>query len=263
MRLDLAEDPAVMHMAELLGCREDEVVGKLHKVWSWASRQCHDGCVTNVTLASLGRVTNLTGFPEAMRDAGWLDEEIGVDGKPKLVFPKWESWLGQSAKKRLMDAKRQAKSRKKASHGDVTNMSRTERDKNVTTGEESTGEKKNTPKVPKGTTQEFEQFWKAVHRREGRGSAERAFCKAVEKVAARGMTKPEAANWLTERMSAFASSPQAADDVKGKLHPATWLNQGRYDDDDAVWGLNGSESKRSRVASAETLASWRPTGCTE
>ena len=50
MRLDLYEDPAVAYMAERLGEREEVIVGFLHRVWSWASRQCHDGSVTNVTL---------------------------------------------------------------------------------------------------------------------------------------------------------------------------------------------------------------------
>jgi hypothetical protein len=261
MRLDLAEDPAVMHMAELIGCSENEIVGRLHKVWSWASRQCHDGCVTNVTLVSLGRVTNLTGFPEAMRDAGWLEEAIGADGKPSLVFPKWEMWLGQSAKKRLIDAKRQAKHRQSGSHADVTKVSRNDRDKIVTTGEERRGqENKNTPIVPKGTGEGFGAFWNAVHRREGRGVAEKAFGRAVAAVASStGKSKPEAANWITDRMKAFAASAQAADEIKGKLHPATWLNQGRYDDDPAIWN-NGEAPSVSRVATAADLATWSMQG---
>lgn len=144
MRLDLAEDPAVMYMAEQLDCREEDVVGRLHRVWSWASRQCHDGCVTNVTLASVGRVTNLTGFPELMRDAGWLIESQTEEGKPQIEFPKWESWMGQSAKKRLSDSKRQSKRRAKGSHAAVTKMSRTKRDKSVTTVQDRTGEESNT-----------------------------------------------------------------------------------------------------------------------
>lgn len=143
MRLDLYEDPAVTYMADKLQCREETIVGYLHRVWSWASRQCHDGSVTNVTLMSLGRVTNVAGFPELMRDAGWLVETQDDQGRPCVVFPKWENWMSESAKKRLQDAKRQAKRRSGAvskSHADVTKMSRSGCDKSVTTGQDRTGE---------------------------------------------------------------------------------------------------------------------------
>jgi hypothetical protein len=164
MRLDICEDPAVIQMAEQLGIREEFVVGLLHKVWSWASRQCHGGRVTNVTLLSLERVTNVTGFTSIMRDAGWIAEERDEHGKPVVVFPKWDNWLSNSAKERLNAAKRQAKRRKEgnsASHADVTEMSRSKRDKNVTTVQESTGEKsnkKNTKKsvsIPDGVPSEL------------------------------------------------------------------------------------------------------------
>jgi len=112
MRLDLAEDPAVMQMADQLNCREELIVGYLHKIWSWASRQCKDGTVEGVTLGSLGRITHTGDFPAVMADAGWLEEHDNC-----VTFPAFEVWLGQSAKKRLDAAKRKALSR---SH--VTNV---------------------------------------------------------------------------------------------------------------------------------------------
>lgn len=152
MRLDLREDPSVIYMAEKLECREEVVVGYLHAIWSWASRQCHDGSVTNVTLLSLGRVTNLFGFPELMRDAGWLIEGTDDQGRPFIEFPNWDNWLSESAKKRLRDAKRQANYRKSKEkqakseadlcHASVTKMSQKVCDKSVTTGENSTEENK-------------------------------------------------------------------------------------------------------------------------
>jgi hypothetical protein len=137
MRLDLYEDPAVAFMAERLGEREEVIVGFLHRVWSWASRQCHGGRVTNVTLASLGRVTSLQGFPDLMVESGWLEHGTDGNGKPYVEFPNWDRWMAESAKKRLLAAKRQSKKR----HADVTDSSRCERDKSVTTGEESTEDK--------------------------------------------------------------------------------------------------------------------------
>lgn len=140
MRLDLYEDPAVTYMAERIGQREEVVVGYLHRIWAWASRQCHDGSVTHVTLMSLGRVTSLPDFPQLMADAGWLEHGIDTDGKPYIRFPNWDRWMGESAKKRILAAKRQAKKR----HGEVTKTSRSKRDKSVTTGEERREERDTT-----------------------------------------------------------------------------------------------------------------------
>ena len=142
MRLDLYEDPAVAYMAERLGEREEVIVGFLHRVWSWASRQCHDGSVTNVTLMSLGRVTALPDFPQLMVEAGWLEHGTDDNGRPYVSFPNWERWMAESAKKRLLAAKRQNKKR----HADVTKTSRSERDKSVTRGEERR-EERDTTKV--------------------------------------------------------------------------------------------------------------------
>lgn len=145
MRLDLAEDPAVLAMAEELNTTEDHVVGMLHRVWSWASRQCHDGIVTNVTAMSLGRVTNVTQCVEQMSRLGWLIEGIDAQGRPFIEFPKWNNWLSNSAKKRLVDARRQRKRREKLDDASekksVTKMSRSQRVKSVTTGEERREEK--------------------------------------------------------------------------------------------------------------------------
>jgi hypothetical protein len=79
MRLDLYEDPAVTYMAERIGQREEVIVGYLHRIWAWASRQSQDGCVKHVTLTSLGRVTSLPDFPQLMADAGWLEHGVDTD----------------------------------------------------------------------------------------------------------------------------------------------------------------------------------------
>jgi hypothetical protein len=140
MRLDLHEDPAVIQMADKMNVREEVVVGYLHRVWSWVSRQCHGESVTNVTvmsrschapvsLASLGRVLKLDGFPEQMASVGWLEE---VEGEGIRV-PHFDRWLSQTAKDRALATLRKRKQRAENGHADVTVMSRSKRDKSVTT----------------------------------------------------------------------------------------------------------------------------------
>lgn len=142
MRLDLYEDPAVTFMAERLGEREEVIVGFLHRVWSWASRQSHDGCVHCVTMMSLGRVTSLPNFPELMAEAGWLENGTDEAGRPFIRFPNWDRWMGESAKKRLSASRRKQKERvTQMSQQVVTNVTKV-CDKSVTTVQESREEKR-------------------------------------------------------------------------------------------------------------------------
>jgi len=150
MRLDLAEDPAVLEMAEILGESEEYIVGSLHKIWSWASRQCHDGTVTGVTVSSLSRAVKLPTVVVAMVNVGWLIEGKNDAGRPFIAFPKWENWLSKSAKSRLNNSINQRNSRANKSTAvnlkqnpggeGVTDLSLSDSDKPVTTGEKSTEE---------------------------------------------------------------------------------------------------------------------------
>jgi uncharacterized protein YdaU (DUF1376 family) len=83
----------------------------------------------------------------------------------------------------------------------------------------------------------FEDFWKVVHRKEGKGAAQKAYERACARIAGRsgpGGDNPDA--FLIERMVQFAKSPRGK---AGRFspHPSTWLNEDRFDDDPAVWNL--------------------------
>lgn len=153
MRLDLCDDPAVLEMADITNQPEEYIVGCLHRIWSWASRNCHDGTVTGVTKMSLSRAVRLPEVVSAMVKVGWLIEGSTDDGRPFVQFPKWENWLSKSAKSRINNAINQRKSRAnkgtavnqdpKTGHGSVTKSSRSDSDKTVTTEEKSTEEEIN------------------------------------------------------------------------------------------------------------------------
>ena len=167
MRLDLCDDPAVLEMADILDQPEEYVVGCLHKVWSWASRNCHDGTVTGVTKMSLSRAVKLPEAVSAMLAVGWLVEGKGADGRPFVSFPKWENWLSKSAKARLQNSMNQRNARQLKALEDqtpepkrigvVTNPSLSDRDKTVTTVQNSTVQEniqEIPPLSPKGETAE-------------------------------------------------------------------------------------------------------------
>lgn len=80
----------------------------------------------------------------------------------------------------------------------------------------------------------FDVFWEAVHAKTGKQAAKKAYDHAVKRLR---MEKPETDphGFLLDRMTAFAASPRAHPADHTPIHPATWLNQGRYDDDPATW----------------------------
>lgn len=110
MRLDLAEDPSVIGIAADLGLSEDEVVGKLHRMWSWASRQSRDGNAPSVTKPFLDRYVGVTGWCQAVAKNGWL--EVSDHG---IAFPHWERHLSNCAKERALASERASRYRHGAS----------------------------------------------------------------------------------------------------------------------------------------------------
>lgn len=129
MRNDLAEDPAVIAIAGALDVEEDLVVGKLHRLWSWADRQSRDGHADSVTEKWIDRYVQRDGFARAMLKAGWLSiTETGIS------FPNFDRHNGKSAKTRALATDRQRNAR-------VTPPSRSQRDKSVTREEKRRSKK--------------------------------------------------------------------------------------------------------------------------
>ena len=90
--------------------------------------------------------------------------------------------------------------------------------------------------TPKGDGTVFDKFWGIVHRKVGKDKARTAFKKATDRlVRARTWKKKDAQAFIIERMELFSQSPQASPDDREAIHPATWLNQGRYEDDSNTW----------------------------
>lgn len=69
---NMPDKPEVYGMAAQLGIEVDAVVGKLIRVWSWASRNCPVSGRTDVrSLSAIDRVAFMPGFANAMASAGW------------------------------------------------------------------------------------------------------------------------------------------------------------------------------------------------
>lgn len=119
MRVDLGDDPAVVRIASGLDMSEDEVVGKLHRLWSWADRHTTDGTAPAITPKWVDRYVGCAGFAEAMVKSSWIS--FSEDG---VLFPHFDRHNGDSAKRRGEAAIRQRLSRKNRDEG-VTGIERT------------------------------------------------------------------------------------------------------------------------------------------
>ncbi len=101
MRKDLRDDPAVIYISGRTDIDADGVVGKLHRLWSWADSHTSDGNVPGVTGSWIDVTLSCAGFAQAMSEAGWI--KLLDDG---VVFPKYDEHNSESAKRRGLTAKR-------------------------------------------------------------------------------------------------------------------------------------------------------------
>jgi hypothetical protein len=119
LRHDLPEDPAVLGIASATGLEEDCVVGKLHRLWSWADKQTLDGNAPAVTEAFVDRYVGAPGFARAMSTVGWLI--ITSEG---ITFPNFDTHISETAKSRALTARRAAKHRAQSNATAVTKSAR-------------------------------------------------------------------------------------------------------------------------------------------
>jgi len=91
-----------------------------------------------------------------------------------------------------------------------------------------------------------ERIYSEYPRKVAKQAALKAIVKAVLDVSKRDGAPAEPCVWLLDRVKAYAAAVKAwpANDRRFIPHPATWFNQGRYDDDDAEWRRGGANAAR-------------------
>lgn len=202
MRHDLADDPAVIRIAERLGLDPDTIVGKLHRFWSWADRQLRDGNADGVTLAWLDRFVSVPAFSEMLLRVGWLEPT-----EEGFKIPNYERHLGKNAKSRALAQQRSATHRSRKSNADsVTKTSLEKRREEYT------------PVVP------FEEFWTPYPKKQAKQPASKLWDKL----------RPDRA--LADRILArLAEQVRSSDWTKdGGQYiplPSTYLHQRRWEDE--------------------------------
>ena len=137
----VAEKPEVLQIAATCEMDPDLVVGRLIKVWSWASRNCPAGGRTHIAaLQHLNTIGGHERFAESMVEAGWLKIKDA-----EMTFVNFDRHISQSAKERALNSANKAKHR---SPDFVAKMSRSNRDKNGTREEKIKSSAKALPSLP-------------------------------------------------------------------------------------------------------------------
>ena len=244
MRTDLYRDPKVIGMANALRHGDVtpnvtryircSVVGALVSVWGvlrhQGERRGDDLCIPKCKLTVIDDIADLPGFGEAMASVGWANET--PDG---VVLPKFFRDLNAEPV-RSGAAERQKRYRERQRDGSVTRDAQRDVTQPVTvTGEKrESREERNTPQPPDGggvsksktakaEHTHFAAFWTAYPRKTAKPAASTAFARI----------DPDDATFAA-MLAALDRQRRSADWCKdgGRFipHPATWLNQRRWED---------------------------------
>ncbi len=261
MRHGLHDDPDVVYIASLAGIDEHAAVGRLHWFWQTADQQTTDGVLAGWTPETLDRKVACPGFAQAMATAKWLKivtAEESIDGRPRLVIPKFDVHISESAKKR---AKEQAKKqRQRGQSGDKSGTdwgqggdkcppeegtkAGHEGDTNGTeTGPQNKKKNKNIktpPTPPRGESEKskkakkaFQEFSGIYPRKEALDAAEPAFCRLALK------TIPEVIQAAKNYRDWFDQSDQ---ELRYVPYPQKFINKSLWKD----WQHGVPDSHRTR-----------------
>lgn len=107
----------------------------------------------------------------------------------------------------------------------------------------STGHAQAKPEPSHARDAAFDEWWKAYPRKVGKDKARHEYQQAERRLATDRFDATGARDYLLAKVTEFAATP------KGKAgqfcpHPATWLHQGRYDDDPATWQQEDRDVKQ-------------------
>lgn len=126
-----ARKPEILQLADILSIHPDHALGLCFRFWSWCDDQMTSGHAPSVTSVTLDSVFGHAGFASALITVGWLRVREG-----SLEVPNFDRHLSDSAKNRALSGERKKKQR-----ANVTEMSRSQRDKSVTREEKRREEK--------------------------------------------------------------------------------------------------------------------------
>lgn len=208
-------------------------VAGLLTVWGAANEHTVDGVFANADLSDIDDMVGIPGFGKAMAAVGWAVEDGDAGTVTLPNFSEYNTCGKDRAAEKNAERQRRFREKRKAEQAaksnvmnDVTNNDREEKRRE----EKKTSSSSGKPDEPRG----FEKFWSAYPRKVGKDDARRWWLKR----------KPDD-DLLADMLAAIEdqrASPQWQRDGGQFIpHPATWLNQGRWQDEIGLAVVNGDK----------------------
>lgn len=243
MSTSLDRNPKVHRICDLLNASTTEVIGLLYLFWAQADTYTDDGFIKGQTKSSIDRYLHKPGAAAAFEDVGWLKE---VEGG--VLLPNYAEHNGETTKRRILkhqeQKRRRIQKRTEASDEDKvkpipasnedaenSNEAKFAPQEQVQVPEQSSSSKKNNALLD----QQAEELRLLYPRIVGKTPALREIKKALTK---------KSFEQLKEAVTAYAAAVMGAD-PQFIPHCATWMSQGRYDDDRADWKHTGKGSGKA------------------
>lgn len=258
------DKPEVHAIATLLGIPPEQVVGHLIRLWVWADQQSVTGTIVAApdptetpkpdpekgvtqspyTFAKqnhvIDDVARMPGFARAMKTVGWLKESSG-----KITFPGFALHNGKTAKQRALTyrrikefraAQKQKKTSTAVENGNAVGVyvSQQEKEKEYSTPIVPTASAKRVLKIDPGLLFRFDTFWNAYPRKVAKPAALRAWVQL----------KPDTnlTTKIIDSVNAHCHTEQWLRDSGQYIpHPATFLNQRRFEDAPAAPARPGGD----------------------
>ena len=121
IELNTPDKPEIWMIADTLDIDPDAAFGKVFRVWAWFDEHTENGNAPSVTKRLLDRNVGVTGFCDAMLQAGWMVEEEGLIG-----LPNFDKHNGNTAKKRANTNRRVSQHRENTKKNDCNAQGVTE-----------------------------------------------------------------------------------------------------------------------------------------
>ncbi|MCK9569785.1 hypothetical protein M0R72_12650 [Candidatus Pacearchaeota archaeon] len=260
--IGLAKKPEIIRAAHDAGMTRHEVASRFMVFCEWADENIPEESISadGPTYVSLSPddgdnrafVSELLGSDKLADSfaANWIKYRNG-----RLELPNFSRHNGETSKTRARNSKNQKKKRRREKSdvdGDqskpVTDLSPPRGDILVTRGEESRDKKKERKKDAAAplSISSFDVWWKAYPKKSGKEAARKAYAAALKRLGMSGNKRADAEAMLLEAVRAYAASPKA--NSAFCWNPATWLNQGHWEDDPAVWQRGDDAPKESPSA---------------
>lgn len=250
LRHDIFDAPEMRRLARATGLDQDQVLGKLARLWSWADRHGLNGHL-DAELEDVDDQVGHVGFAAALVSVGWLaTQETGI------VIPNWERHFSDSAKVRALGANRAEK------HRNATSVTRPPGPVTLPPlPEEIRGDNPPPPPqaaAPAGAEATLRAAW-AVAAKAGHVQPYRA--KAMPKAYGDRIAEP---GWLDEALVAIQHLPRC----RYFETPATLIQlcgegfvtrvlAGQYDDPKPAKAGRGAPGADDRKSAAQAAAEWR------